>query len=91
MVNRIRELREDRDLKQSDVASATGIDQRTISNYETGKSNPDGFALVKLADFFGVSVDYLLSRTEHDLFTSSSKKRLISSIQNSLDDLKKML
>ena len=50
--NRIKDLREDRDLRQTDVAEATGIDQRTLSNYETGKTNPDSFALIKLADFF---------------------------------------
>ena len=41
MSNRIKDLREDRDLRQSDLAAATGIDQRTISNYETGKTSPD--------------------------------------------------
>ena len=56
---RIRDLREDRDLKQTDVAQATGIDQRTISNYETGKTIPDAYALIELADFFGVSIDTL--------------------------------
>ena len=37
-MNRIRDLREDRDLRQIDVARATGIDQKTLSNYETGKT-----------------------------------------------------
>ena len=64
-MNRIRDLREDRDLRQSDLAEATGIDQRTISNYETGKTAPDSYALIKLADFFGVSIDYLLGRTDN--------------------------
>lgn len=66
--NRIKDLREDRDLRQSDVAKATGIDQRTLSNYETGKTNPDSYALIKLADFFDVSIDYLVGRTNimHD-------------------------
>ena len=47
-MHRIKELREDRDLRQADVAAATGIDQRTLSNYETGKTNPDSFAIIKL-------------------------------------------
>jgi transcriptional regulator with XRE-family HTH domain len=59
-MNRIKDLREDRDLRQTDVAKATGIDQRTLSNYETGKTNPDSYAIVKLAEFFGVTCDYLL-------------------------------
>ena len=40
-MNRIRDLREDMDLRQIDVAEATGIDQKTLSNYETGKTQPD--------------------------------------------------
>ena len=59
-MNRIKDLREDRDLRQIDVASATGIDQRTLSNYETGKTNPDSYAIIQLAKFFNVSCDYLL-------------------------------
>lgn len=51
-MNRIRDLREDRDLRQIDVAAATGIDRKTLSNYETGKTNPDSVAIVKLAQFF---------------------------------------
>ena len=64
--NRIRDLREDRDLRQTDVSKATGIDQKTLSNYETGKTSPDSYALIRLADFFGVSIDYLVGRTEID-------------------------
>ncbi len=61
-MNRLRDLREDRDLRQIDVSTATGIDQRTLSNYETGKTNPDSFAIIKLCDFYNVSADYLLGR-----------------------------
>jgi transcriptional regulator with XRE-family HTH domain len=52
LTNRIEAIREDRDLRQSDLAAATGIDRRTISNYETGKTAPDAYALIRLADFF---------------------------------------
>ena len=91
MQNRIKELREDRDLRQSDLAKETGIDQRTISNYETGKSNPDSFALIKLADFFEVSIDYLVGRTDSDFYNAEAKKKIISKIQNTLEELKKTL
>ena len=49
-MNRIRDLREDRDLRQIDVANAVGIDQQTISNYETERTRPDSEALIRLAD-----------------------------------------
>ena len=89
MENRIRDLREDMDLRQSDLAERTGIDQRTISNYETGKTAPDAYALIRLADFFGVSIDYLVCRTKQDLFTKDRKERIIENIKAQLDELKK--
>ena len=90
-MNRIKDLREDRDLRQIDLANATGIDQRTISNYETGKSNPDSDALIRLADFFNVSIDYLVGRVKHDFYDSQNKKKYIEEIQFSLEELKKMM
>lgn len=90
MTNRIKDLREDRDMRQSDLAAATGIDQRTISNYETGKTAPDAYALVRLADFFKVSIDYLLCRSTVDAFEHEKRVALIGKIQCELEDLKKL-
>ena len=87
MANRIRELREDRDLRQIDVARATGIDQKTLSNYETGKTNPDSTAILRLADFFDVTTDYLLGRSNYNL---NNTKKLISALHEialDLDDI----
>lgn len=89
MHNRIRDLREDMDLRQSDLAERTGIDQRTISNYETGKTMPDAYALIKLADFFDVSIDYLVGRTRYDFSTGEKKMKIIDNIQKQLEELKK--
>lgn len=89
--NRIRDLREDRDLRQADVAEATGIDQRTLSNYETGKTSPDGFALIKLADFFGVSIDYLVGRTDMPKSTPEELIRELETAQRLIDDALKTL
>ena len=60
---RIRDLREDRDLKQKDLAAYLDIHQTTYSEYELGKVNIPVPVLHKLADLYGVSVDYLLGRT----------------------------
>lgn len=90
-MNRIRELREDRDLRQIDVAKATEIDQQTLSNYETGKTNPDSFAIIKLAKFFGVTCDYLLGVTARSLSNTEEVLREIEDIKIRLDDLKKYL
>lgn len=87
-MNRIRDLREDRNMRQSDLADATGIDQRTISNYETEKTYPDSQALILLADYFDVSIDYLVGRTSYDLLGSQKRKNLIAHIKDELDSLK---
>ena len=90
MTNRIKDLREDRDMRQSDLATATGIDQRTISNYETGKTSPDSYALIKLADFFDVSIDYLVGRTTTDTSTGTKRREIIDDIITKLEELKKI-
>ncbi|MCR4563631.1 MAG: helix-turn-helix domain-containing protein [Clostridiales bacterium] len=61
---RIKDLREDNDLKQKEIAAVLGIDQRVYSNYETGKREIPVHLLIKLADYYGVSTDYLLGRTK---------------------------
>ena len=61
--NRLRDLREDRDLKQRDVAGLLKIHQTTYSDYELGRLNIPIPVMHILADFYGVSVDYLLGRT----------------------------
>lgn len=63
MYQRIRDLREDRDIKQEDLATLLNCTQACYSNYENGKREILLPVLEKLADFYGVSVDYLLGRT----------------------------
>lgn len=90
-MNRIRDLREDRDLRQVDVARATGIDQKTLSNYETGRTRPDSEALIRLADFFDVSIDYLVGRAMGRPRTPAEIVREIDHIQRELEALKTSL
>lgn len=59
---RLRDLREDHDMKQKEVAALLGIDQRVYSNYETGKRDIPLHHLMVLADYYKVSVDYILGR-----------------------------
>lgn len=60
---KLRDLREDHDLTQKEVAAVLGIDQRVYSNYETGKRALPLRHLCALADFYVTSTDYLLGRT----------------------------
>lgn len=59
---RLRDLREDHDMKQKEIAALLGIDQRVYSNYETGKRDIPLHHLMVLADYYKVSVDYILGR-----------------------------
>ena len=60
----IRGLREDKDLKQIDIANVIGTTQQHYSSYETGGTELPLRALMALADYYGVSTDYLLGRTQ---------------------------
>ena len=70
---RIRNLREDRDLTQKQIAEVLDLTQRSYSRYENADSMMPIDILIKIADFYGVSVDYLLERT--DIRKQYPKKR----------------
>ncbi len=62
---RLKDLREDRDLVQKEVASYLGIDQRVYSNYEIGKREIPVRFVISLADFYNTTTDYILGRTNN--------------------------
>ena len=64
LYERIRNLREDRDLTQTDIAKHLGMSQTGHSKYVTGENDIPTQILIKLADFYDTSVDYLLGRTD---------------------------
>ncbi len=64
MYQRIRDLREDNDLRQSDLAAYLQCTQVCYSNYETGKRDLPTEVLLRLAEYYQTSVDYLLGRTD---------------------------
>lgn len=61
---RLRDMREDKDLRQREIAEILNVSQTTYSRYESGELDIPSAALIKLADFYGVSVDYVLGRTD---------------------------
>ena len=63
MFERIRNLREDRDLKQEDIAKVLNCTQACYSNYENGRRDIPSEVWNMLADYYNVSVDYLMGRT----------------------------
>ena len=65
MYPRIRDLREDRDLNQTQVAKMLGMSQTGYSKYETGENDIPTDILIKLARFYDTSIDYLLGETNN--------------------------
>ena len=63
-INRLKEIREDRDLQQKEVAAALGIKQQQYSEYEIGKRLIPINYLYKLAVFYHTSIDYLVGKTD---------------------------
>lgn len=61
----LRGIREDKDIKQKDVAEYLNVSQNTYSQYETGVISLTAEVLIKLADYYNVSIDYLLDRTNN--------------------------
>lgn len=75
MKNRIRELRKSRGMTMKQLGAVVELAESTISQYETGKRQPDNETLLRLGEFFGVPVDYILgndmpkSEEQMDSFT----------------------
>ena len=63
-INRLKEIRKDRDLTQTRVAEFLGMKQQQYSEYEIGKRLIPIETLDKLADFYNTSIDYLVGRTD---------------------------
>lgn len=61
----LRRLRSNKKLTQKKVADYLGVARSTYAMYETGATEPDHMTLTRLADFFGVSIDYILGRTDN--------------------------
>ncbi len=64
MYIRIRDLREDKDMTQTQIAKMLGMSQTGYSKYETGENDLPTEVLIKLARFYNTSIDYLLGETE---------------------------
>lgn len=79
----LKELREDKGLTQEDLATLMNIGRTSITSYETNSSQPSIETLIKLADYFNVSTDYLLCRTKN----YSNNKVYIIELKNTLNKI----
>lgn len=67
MKNNLKQIRNSKGLLQTKVAMDLNITQETVSSYETGRVLPSSDMLIKLADYYDTSIDYLLCRTNYNL------------------------
>ena len=65
---KLKNLRKERGISQLKLAMDLNMNQNSISRYETGEREADYATLIKFADYFGVSIDYLLDRTDDPTF-----------------------
>ncbi|MBQ3184203.1 MAG: helix-turn-helix transcriptional regulator [Clostridia bacterium] len=68
MYQRLRDLRSDKDMNQTEIAEVLGMSQTGYSKYETGENDIPTDVLIKLADFYETSTDYILGRTNRKEF-----------------------
>lgn len=61
---RIRDLRKQKRMSQTELAKSAGVSQTTVTAWETGKAEPSSSAITSLADYFDVTTDYLLGRPD---------------------------
>lgn len=83
MMLKLRELRKNCGLTMKELGAEIGVAESTISQYETGKRQPDYETLLKLGEFFGVSVDFLLTGDESKKALTQESERQVSD-----DDIK---
>lgn len=71
-MNRLKELRLEKGMNQKETAKILGIAQPTLSGWETGRTQIDYDNLIKAADFYNVTIDYLLGRTDENQLPSAA-------------------
>ena len=81
---RLKELREKAGLSQAKLAKILGVGQSTVGMWENGTNKPENAKLEALANYFGVSTDYLLGRTDDPVSASASLREQMSDIQFAL-------
>lgn len=90
LLERLSELRLNKSLSQEDVAKILGVARSTYNSYENGKREMDYDMLVKLANFYKVSLDYLFGRTDFPVHNESYTDDEIEYVTRSLALYKEM-
>lgn len=89
--NRIKDLRQEKELTQKELANKLGVGASTIGMYETGKRSLDNEMLTRMSNFFNVSSDYLLCRTNirniHELESKEKANEILYTFKESGIDI----
>ena len=96
MLTNLRQLREERNITQKELAKAVGVVQQSINRYENEDTEPELCVLKRLADYFNTSVDYIIGHTEFrskagaagDYHLDSSEAELIALFRTLTDEQK---
>lgn len=84
--NNIRAVRKEKKLSQVELGKAVGVSRSTIANWEKGKTSPATTYILKLANFFNITTDYLLGYTPTPQFTRKDERDVQKIVKNLLDD-----
>jgi transcriptional regulator with XRE-family HTH domain len=90
LAERLVELRKKKHLKQDDIANILGVVRSTYGNYEQGSREMDLSSIIKLADFYQVSLDYMLGRTDLPFHQESYSQDEVEFMERSLALYKEM-
>ncbi len=94
MNNRIRQLRKQHKMTMKELGAVVGLAESTISQYETGKRQPDNETLLKLGEYFNTSVDYLLGSTRTNenapTLTQKDERDIEKRLQNTIEELESL-
>lgn len=85
-----RELRDSKNAKDSDVAKATGITKSTFSDWKSGRSEPKKEKMQKIADYFGVTIEYIMTGVDKKRvpeLTQKDEKDIAKRLEQTLEDL----
>jgi len=78
--NNLKDLREEKEINQEELAKYMSVDRTTISTWETGKHQPDYETLIKLADYFEITTDDLLGRNNINFYKKGKTKNYNTTI-----------
>ena len=84
--NRLKELRKSKNQTQKEIADKAGVTERSYRKYESGEADPPTTVIINLSDYYGITADYILGRTEQKtFFTENHAKEVAEQLQKTIN------